>query len=208
MLFEESELVVTDPREFTQKLVKNIMGHDIVKSFDSADAEEIQNALYKGISLKNSLEGKHTNQDVLANLLDLNEKSQTDKIEEMEPQALKDLFLRGLYFKVLHQGSFKENPQTQTEDDEIHYWSLLEKTGLGVQLTPLAMFIPLLITQQTGEELEKAASRFRAGLKKSKFRFACRYDVLNIAGNGIEFFHEFTKVKDKSISKVMLMLKC
>ena len=195
MLFEESELVVTDPRQFTQELVKNIMGHDIVKTSDSANAEEIQNALYKGISLKNSLEGKNTNGEALLNILDLNEKSQTDKIEEMEPQTFKDLFLKGLYFKLLHERSFKENPKIQTEEDEIHYWSLLEKTGLGVQLTPLAMFIPLLISEQTREELEKAASRFRAGLKKSQFRFACRYDVLNIAGNGVEFFHEFTKVK-------------
>ena len=83
--------------------------------------------------------------------------------EEIDLQTFKDLFLRGLYFKLLHQRSFKENPQKQTKEDDIHYWSLLEKTGLGVQLTPLAMFIPLLITEQTGEEIEKAASRFRAG---------------------------------------------
>ena len=40
----------------------------------------------------------------------------------------------------------------------------------------------------------KELREFRAGFEKSNQRFTCRYDVLNIAGNGIDFFHELTKV--------------
>ena len=136
MLFEESELVVTDPRQFTQELVKNIMDHDILNKQHPGKSHEIENILYKGIFNKNSFEGEDANK----------------------------------------------------------YWTLLKATGLGVELTPLAMFIPLLIMEQTSEEIESAAVQFRARLEQSSYKFACRYDVLNIAGNGIEFFHELTKV--------------
>ena len=136
MLFEESELVVTDPRQFTQELVKNIMDHEILNNSHPCKPQEVQNILYKGIFNKNSFKGEDANK----------------------------------------------------------YWTLLKATGLGVELTPLAMFIPLLIMEQTKEETEKAAVQFRTDLEKSCHRFACRYDVLNIAGNGIDFFHELTKV--------------
>ena len=136
MLFEESELVVTDPRQFTQELVKNFIDHDILSKSDPSKHQEIQNILYKGIFNKNSFEGEDANK----------------------------------------------------------YWSLLKATGLGVELTPLAMFIPLLITEHKRQEIERAAAQFRAGFEQSSHKFACRYDVLNIAGNGIEFFHELTKV--------------
>ena len=136
MLFEESDLVVTDPRQFTEELVKNIMDHDILNKSHPSKPQEIQNILYKGIFNKNSFEG----------------------------------------------------------EDADKYWSLLKATGLGVELTPLAMFIPLLIMEQTSQEIENAALQFRTGLQHSNHRFACRYDVLNIAGNGIDFFHELTKV--------------
>ena len=136
MLFEESELVVTDPRHFTQELVKNIVDHDILNKSISSKPREIQNILYKGIFNKNSFEGEDANK----------------------------------------------------------YWSLLKATGLGVELTPLSMFIPLLFMEHTSQEIESAAVQFRAGLEQSNHKFACRYDVLNIAGNGIDFFHELTKV--------------
>ena len=42
--------------------------------------------------------------------------------------------------------------------------------------------------------VESAAVQFRAGLEQSCHNCAYRYDVLNIAGNGIDFFHELTKV--------------
>ena len=142
MLFEESELVVTDPRQFTQELVKNIMDHEILNTSHPRKPQEIQNILKKGIFIKNSFEGEDVNK----------------------------------------------------------YWSLLKATGLGVELTPLAMFIPLLIMEHTREQIEIAAVQFKAGLKQSCHRFACRYKVLNIAGNGIDFFHELTKVKKSSFS--------
>ena len=136
MLFKESELVVTDPRKFTEGLVKNIMDHNILNETDPDKPQEINDVLYKGIFSKNSFKG----------------------------------------------------------EDVDKYWTLLQATGLGVQLTPLAMFIPLLIMEQTKEEIETAALNFRTGLDENRFRFACKYQVANITGNGIEFFHELTKV--------------
>ena len=136
MLFKESELVVTDPRKFTEGLVKNIMDHNILNETDPDKPQEINDVLYKGIFSKNSFKG----------------------------------------------------------EDVEKYWTLLQATGLGVQLTPLAMFIPLLIMEQTKQEIETAALNFRTGLDENRFRFACKYQVANITGNGIEFFHELTKV--------------
>ena len=137
MLFKESDLVVTDPKQFTQELVKNIMDHNILNKSNPSMPEEDHNILYKGIFNKNSFEGEYANT----------------------------------------------------------YWTLLEATGLGVELNPLAMFVPLLIMEQTSQEIESAAVQFRESLEQSSYRFACLYDVLNIAGNGIEFFHELTKVR-------------
>ena len=48
MLFEESELVVTDPRQFTQELVKNIMDHEILNNSHPCKPQEIENILYRG----------------------------------------------------------------------------------------------------------------------------------------------------------------
>ena len=55
---------------------------------------------------------------------------------------------------------------------------------------------------QKKEEIESTAVRFSADLEKSSHKFACRYDVLNISGNGNEFFHELTEV----ISSFLLVI--
>ena len=61
---------------------------------------------------------------------------------------------------------------------------------------------PPYLTLQTKEKIESTSVRFRAGLEQSSHKFACRYDVLNISGNGIEFFHELTEV----ISSFLLVI--
>ena len=65
------------------------------------------------------------------------------------------------------------------------------------------MHEPPYPTLQKKEKIESTGVRFRAGLEQSSHKFACRYDVLNITGNGNEFFNVLTKV----IGSFLLHLK-
>ena len=183
LFYEESKVVVTDPMKFRERIVEDIIDHEIIEKGhqENENSRKIQDALYKGLFLKNSLDNHNADldRDEIERTLKENETSQAQILKESSPKNQQSLSSRGFYF--------------QEEKDQ--FWSVIETAGLGVRITPLATFIPLLISEKAEEAIQEAATTF--GRQKRKFNFSIRYDVKNLAGNTIDLFHEFTKIAVK-----------
>ena len=192
IFFDETKVVVTDPIKFRERIVEDIIDHEIIEKgkLENENSLKIQDALYKGLFLKKSLENENTDLDreEIARILQENQSSQAQILKDSSLEDQQSLTSKGLYFQVF-----------ETEDDGIsqkneneHFWSLLEATGLGVRITPLATFIPLLISEKAEVAIQEAARSFRR--VKRKLNFTIRYDIQNLAGNSVDFFHELTKI--------------
>ena len=254
LYFEESRAVVMDPRRFTEKLVQDIVDHNIIEQDGSTNKgpQQIQDALRRGLLV--TQEGKDEDddlvQDAIQSIQDRNKEKLKKQTEDIVEEEMKSLLSRGLphqqiYLeRVEHQSisllkrtdigaqlTFmaifiqaiqsglkkdrfpeKENLQAivnegtknllssglyfhqiepESREEQEQYLKLLEAAGIGVRLTPLALFVPLLISESNGSKIVEAAKEFK---RNGKCKVSVRYKLKNIAGNGNDFFHKFTSI--------------
>ena len=102
--------------------------------------------------------------------------------DSTDPKDRDKLLKKGFYFK-----SFAIEDE---EDEGEKMWKMLEATGLGIELSPIKMFVPLLISEGCKTEMQVVAGNFHREMKSKKFNMTARFDVENLSGNGVDLFHK------------------
>lgn len=102
--------------------------------------------------------------------------------DNIDPKDQGKLLPRGFYFKSFYE----DEEEKKTEE----LWKLLEVTGLGLELSEIKMFIPLLISEGCNREMQCVAGLFHRSMKSKKFNMTARFDVETFKGNGVELFHK------------------
>ena len=156
LLLPKNNIIVTDPKNFCQVLVNDVINHEILnREEDNAnvgDLEDLERLLY--------------------------EEDQTN------PKERTKLLPRGFLFK-----RFAEDDE---EEKKKELWELFEATQLGMKLSEIKMFIPLLISEGCKKEMEVLAGMFHQEEKKKMYNLVMRFYVQNLTDSGVELFHRIS----------------
>ena len=67
----------------------------------------------------------------------------------------------------------------------------MKATGLGIELSPIMMFLPLLISESSWKEMKNVISDFAKSVEDMQCSFSARFDMENsLGGKSIELFHK------------------
>ena len=107
--------------------------------------------------------------------------------EGIDPKDRDKLLKRGFYLKV----SIEEC----AEDKREILWNMMKVTGLGIELSPIRMFIPLLISESCWKMMAQYVKEFQKKMEKEEFKFLIRFDF----DGSMDFFSQFKQTNSTKL---------